>query len=112
MNWLVDAADISFSDTGDLAYSLGKAKLDQIRVKVRVRRVDLGNVEDYVATSYVISGAVTDLYDFAYDGGSAVKQAAELEAGFGTLGQRGHVFRVRVELNHVVNHQHRFGDVI
>jgi hypothetical protein len=54
---------------------------------------------------------VTDLYDFAYDGGTGVRQGAALQAGFGTLGNGGRVFRVHINLAHTITHEHRYGDL-
>lgn len=53
-----------------------------------------------------VQGKVWDVYDFDFSdttdygiAGAFVKQAAELQAGYGTLGTGGHVFETLVELN-------------
>lgn len=65
----------------------------QATLQVTVRQADLK------VTNIAISGQLNDLYDFDYNAASPAHEAAIVQAGYDTLGNAGHVYRVRVILD-------------
>jgi hypothetical protein len=94
----------SFSTDGnpsDLYDALGSADLHGM-VTIDFVRAGLSGtiITDVGAT--LVNATVYDLYDFDYDAEAPSRQAATVQAGFGTLGSGGGVYKVIVALDGAV----------
>jgi hypothetical protein len=93
-----EEAGINFSGVTDLHYSVGGAKLDNITFTVTVDRAG-GDLE---VTDLIVSGKISDLYDFDYDNLIA-GNAAIVQAGYRGSGYGGHIFKNEFLLNNHVD---------
>lgn len=97
--WTLDPEEndvlLSFgASDADLHTSFGKAWLNNAQIKVTVDKDTL------TATSVVVEGTLTDLYDWDYEEGwEADRRAATVQAGYNTLGPGGWIFRLQVDMN-------------
>jgi len=83
------------SNDSDLYLSVGEVTID-IVITVQVQCVNSA----LSLASTQVSGYVIDLYDWSYDSGADPdRRLAKIQAGYGTLGDRGKVFRVQVNLD-------------
>jgi hypothetical protein len=94
----------------DLVLTVGKGTLVDDRIsgtrplEVRGNIViadEDGDQRRFAAEDIQVIGTVYDLYDFDYNGQDAwaVRDAAIMEAGFGTIGTGGHIFETWVNLD-------------
>lgn len=104
----------NFSSTDNLAKSIGGFSTKDMVFRATVRR-DPDNQHQYLTNVSHFDGSIVDLYDFDYDatgdGGDFVKAAAVVQAGYGTLGNAGHVFRVEVQVENDVTQSFAWSDV-
>jgi hypothetical protein len=97
-NWHFDGGDFDFerSADADLGLALGKTKIGSVDVEVEVHRFL------YTVESVKVTGTVSDLYDFDYDGAPQwpdwVRDAARVQAGYNTVGTGGRVYRSEVQM--------------
>lgn len=78
----------------DLHTSFGSAWLKNAQIKVTVDKDTL------TATSVVVQGTLTDLYDWNYEEGFETdRRAATVQAGYNTLGPGGWIFRLQVDMD-------------
>jgi len=84
---------ISFANW-DLHTSFGSAWLKNAHMKVTIDKNTL------TATSVVVEGTLTDLYDWNYgEGYETDRRAATVQAGYNTLSPGGWIFRLQVDLD-------------
>lgn len=81
-------------DDPDLHTSFGSVWLKQAKIRVTVEKDTL------TATSVVVQGTASDLYDWNYDEGFETdRRAATVQAGYNTLGSGGWIFRLQVDMD-------------
>jgi hypothetical protein len=105
-DWLLLAAgsdNFAFSNHPDLKFSVGGHTIRDLRAKVRLDYtvVEPGQPARYTIVSARLAGTILDLYDFDYEAPGEATQGAIVQAGYGTLGTGGHVFRNRIDLDTV-----------
>ena len=93
--------EVTFGDTLDLGMSLGDTDIVG-KMYAKVRRKDLKLVQ------LKVSGKVKDLYNWDYGIGGYDRRAARVQAGYNTLGNAGHIYKVWVYLKGKVKLRYNF----
>jgi hypothetical protein len=97
-DWQISGGDFSFDALSadiDLGLALGKSKITDIDVEVKVHRA-------MTIESFTVTAIVTDLFAFDYDGNPQtpgwIRKAARVQAGYNTLGDGGRVYKSEVQM--------------
>jgi hypothetical protein len=112
--WPLEESSINFAGLTDLHFALGKAVLRDVEISFTVGLLGPPHsaYDRWVGvTSMVVSGTVTDLQDFNYDGDEFfAQQAAIVQAGYPSLGSGGHILKLEVNMNNSIPFGYSFGD--
>lgn len=91
----------------DLLYTFGQSFILKSEINITAQCIN----NEIKLVSMHVQGSLIDLYDFDYGNKDTfARKALLIQAGYGTLGVGGHVFRVEVQLNaYVNNYVYNFG---
>ncbi|MEP6670778.1 MAG: hypothetical protein ABJF10_16590 [Chthoniobacter sp.] len=97
-DWHFEGGSVNFANASDpdLFLALGDTIISPFDVTVKVHR------DGYTIESVTITGTITDLYDFDYDGPPKwpefVRKAARVQSGYNTLGNAGRIYTVEIQM--------------